>query len=263
MKVGIAFSGGGARGIAHIGIMKALNEFGIEPSIISGTSAGAIIGALYAYGYSPEEIFGIVQKTKLLRILRPAFTWTGLLTLEKTYKFFRSLLPTDSFDSLKIPLYICGTDVRKGRAFYFSTGSLIRSVMASSAIPVIFAPVEINGKHYIDGGITNNLPVEPLVGHTDKIIGLHCNPIDKKYDQGNMKDLLERTFIMAIYGNIENRVKTCDLFLEPYKLRNYGAFDFAKAKEIYEIGYSFAIKNEKQIKELLTNGDSDKMTIQN
>ncbi len=256
MKIGIALSGGGSRGIAHIGILKALEEFDIHPDIISGTSAGSIIGALYAYGYEPVEILEIVQKTKLFQILRPAFTRSGLLTLEKTYDFFNSLLPTDSFDSLKIPMYICATNVNNGRSTFFSSGSLIRSVMASSAIPVIFSPVEIDNKHYIDGGITNNLPVDPLIGHSDKIIGLHCNPVDEEYDTGNMKKLLERTFLIAINGNVENRKKNCDLFLEPYELKKYGAFDFAKSKEMFEIGYRYALENEAMIKTIKDSGQT-------
>jgi NTE family protein len=253
MKIGIAFSGGGSRGIAHIGILKALNEFGIRPDIISGTSAGSIVGALYAYGYHPDEIMEVVNKTKLLRILRPAFTRAGLLTLEKTYNFFKSLLPTDSFDSLQIPTYICATNLKNGNPAFFSSGSLIRSIMASSAISVIFSPVEINGMHYIDGGITNNLPIEPLVGNCNKIVGLHCNPVDKDYDTGNMKELLERTFIIAINGNIENRKKKCDLFLEPDELKSFGAFDFAKANEIFNVGYTFALQNEELIRSSLEN----------
>jgi len=247
MKIGIAFSGGGSRGIAHAGILKGFQQFGIKPEIITGTSAGSIVGALYAYGYPPDEILKIILKTKLLRILRPAFTWAGLLTLEKTYDFFKSLLPTDSFESLKIPMYVCATNLKNGRPTFFSSGSLIRSVMASSAIPVIFSPVEIDGTHYIDGGITNNLPVEPLIGHCDRIIGMHCNPVDKNYDTGNMKELLERTFIMTINGNVEKRKSACDLFLEPYELKNYGAFDFAKAEDIFRVGYEYALKNEKQL----------------
>ncbi len=248
MKIGIALSGGGSRGIAHVGILKALEEFGIHPGIISGTSAGAIIGALFSYGYKPDELLEIIIKTRLLKILRPAFTKSGLLTLEKTYDFFNSLLPTDSFNSLKIPMFVCATNVKNGRSTFFSSGSLIRCVMASSAIPVIFSPVEIDGNHYIDGGITNNMPVDPLIGHCDKIIGMHCNPVDKEYDTGNMKELLERTFLLTINGNVENRKKNCDLFLEPYDLRKYGAFDFAKSKEIFNNGSEYALRNEGMIK---------------
>jgi NTE family protein len=247
MNIGIAFSGGGSRGIAHIGVLKAFEEFNIKPMLLTGTSAGSIVGALYAYGYTAEEILEMVLKTKLLRILRPAFTKAGLLTLEKAYDFFRSILPTDSFESLKIPLHICATNLKNGQPTFFSTGSLIRSVMASSAIPVIFSPVEIDGIPYIDGGITNNLPVEPLIGHCDKIIGIHCNPVDKDYAMGNMKELLERTFILAINKNVDNHRNACDLYLEPYQLKDYTAFDFAKAKDIFHTGYEYALKNAKQI----------------
>jgi NTE family protein len=128
--------------------------------------------------------------------------------------------------------------------------------MASSAIPVIFAPVEIEGKFYIDGGITNNLPVEPLTGQCDRIIGLHCNPVDHDFDAGNVKGLLERTFLLAINGNVEKRKSVCDVFLEPYELRKYGAFDFTKSTDIFKAGYEFALKNEKNIQNLKESGDS-------
>jgi NTE family protein len=234
MQIGIALSGGGARGVAHLGILKVLEEMGISPAVISGTSAGSIIGALYAYGYSPPEIFGIVSKTKLFRILRPSFNWKGLLTLEKTYSLFKSLLPADSFDSLKMPLYVCATNLRNGRPAFFSSGELIRPVIASSAIPVLFSPVCINDEYYIDGGVVNNLPVEPLVGHCDRIIGLHCNPVDENFAAENMKNLLERTFILTISRNVAQRVDNCDVFLEPYELRKFGALEFSQISEIYE-----------------------------
>jgi len=255
LKVGIVLSGGGARGISHLGMLKVFNENGIKPEIISGSSAGSIIGAFYAYGYSPDEILDIVKKTKLFKVLRPAFNRKGLLTLEKTYAFFKSFLPTDSFESLKIPLIISATNLTNGKPNYFSEGSLIRSVMASSAIPVIFSPVEIEGKFYIDGGIVNNLPVEPLQGNCDKIIGLHCNPVDSEYDARNMKQLLERTFIMTINENVGNRKKHCDLFLEPYELRKFGAFDFKRASELFDIGYEYAKHKERKILELLKEGN--------
>lgn len=260
LKVGIVLSGGGARGIAHLGMLKVLNENGIYPDIISGSSAGSIIGAFYAYGYSPDEILNIILKTKLFKIIRPAFNLKGLLTLEKAYTFFKSFLPTDSFESLKIPLFINATSLENGQPSYFSEGSLIRSVMASSAIPVIFSPVEINGKHYIDGGIVNNLPVEPLQGNCDKIIGLHCNPVDKEYDAQNMKQLLERTFLMTINENVGNRKKFCDLYLEPYELRKFGAFDFKRAAEMFDIGYKFARLNEKNILDLTGRMGKDNST---
>jgi len=251
MKIGIALSGGGARGVAHLGMLKALEEMGIQPRMITGSSAGAIVGAFYAYGYPPSEILAIISKAKLFRILRPSFNWKGLLTLEKTYEFFKSFLPADSFETLKLPLYVCTTHIKNGRPAFFSTGELIRPIIASSAIPVLFTPVKIGEEHFIDGGIVNNLPVEPLVGHCDKILGLHCNPIDENFQAGNMKNLLERTFILAISRNITQRKQECDVFLEPYELRKFGALEFSGLKEIFDIGYNYAKKESAHIENIL------------
>jgi NTE family protein len=247
MKIGIALSGGGARGIAHLGMIEALEEIGIKPKMITGSSAGAIVGAFYAYGYSPSEILEIVSKTKLFRILRPSFNRKGLLTLEKTYEFFKSFLPADTFDSLKLPFFVCATNVTNGRFTFFSTGELIRPIIASSAIPVLFSPVKIGEYHFMDGGIVNNLPVEPLIGQCEKIIGLHCNPTDENFQAGNMKNLMERTFLLAISRNVEQRKQKCDVFLEPYDLATYGALEFSGLKEIYKIGYKYAKKESSRI----------------
>ncbi|MBR9998503.1 MAG: patatin-like phospholipase family protein [Cyclobacteriaceae bacterium] len=252
MRIGIALSGGGARGVAHLGILKALEEMDVKPGIIAGTSAGSIIGALYAYGYSPPEIFKIISKTRLFRILRPSFNWKGLLTLENTYSLFKSLLPADTFESLKLPLYVCTTNLRNGRPAFFSSGELIRPVIASSAIPVLFSPVKIGDEYYIDGGVVNNLPVEPLIGHCDKIIGVHCNPVDENFAPENMKNLLERTFILTISRNVAQRIDNCDIFLEPYELRRFGALEFSKITEIFDMGYHY-VKDEARMIEKILN----------
>ncbi len=251
MKIGIALSGGGVRGIAHLGILKVFEEIGVKPNMLTGTSAGSIVGAFYAYGYSPDEILDVIKKTKLFKILRPSFSWKGLLTLEKAHDFFSQLLPTDSFESLKIPFYVCATNVKNGKQAFFSKGELIKPVMASSAIPVIFLPVQIGENQFIDGGVVNNLPVEPLIGHCDKIIGVHCNPVDEDFEAENMKGLLERTFIITISRNVALRKNNCDLFLEPYELRKFSALDFSSLQEIFDIGYKYAKAEIKQIERVV------------
>jgi NTE family protein len=239
MKIGYSLSGGSARGIAHLGIIKVLEENHIYPQIIAGASAGAIAGAFYASGYPSDEILKIITEARLLRILRPAFTMNGLLTLEKAYEFFLKYFPEDSMEKLKIPLFIAAVNLKTAKITFFSKGKLIKSFIASSAIPVLFNPVEIDGELYIDGGILDNLPVEPLVGHCDKIIGFHCNPIDENYMQSNMRNLLERTFVLTINTNIASRKPLCDIFLEPPELKKIAAFDFADAIRIYRIGYDY------------------------
>ena len=253
MNIGIALSGGGVRGVAHLGMLKALEEMDLKPQIIAGTSAGSIVGAFYAYGYSPMEILEIIAKTKLFRILRPSFNWKGLLTLEKMYSLFKSFLPTDSFEALKLPLYVCATNLQNGKSAFFSTGELIRPIIASSAIPVLFSPVRIEDKYYIDGGVVNNLPVEPLIGHCDKIIGLHCNPVDENFAAENMKNLLERTFILTISMNVAERKRNCDVFLEPYELRKFGALEFSRIREIFDIGYEYTKQETARIEHILNH----------
>src|SRR6478736_7585188 len=132
MKIGITLSGGGARGIAHIGVLKALEEMGVEISMISGTSAGSIVGALYARGYKPEEIIAIIQKVSVFRSVKPAWTWTGLLSLEGLKNVFLKYIPENNFDALRMPLTVAATDIERGETVYFSEGELIPCVMASS-----------------------------------------------------------------------------------------------------------------------------------
>lgn len=254
MKVGLVLSGGGARGIAHLGVMKALEELHIPINIISGASFGAIAGAFYADGHTPEEIFKIIVKTNLFKILQPAINWTGLLNFEKSEHLFEQYLTARTFEELKLPLTVVATNVKKGKSKFFYSGELIRPILASSCLPVIFNPVKIDKKLFIDGGILNNLPVEPLIGHCDKIIGVHTNPIDAKNMPTNMKAVFERTMMMTINYNVYARKRKCDVFLEPKALCRFNVFDFKKGQEIFDIGYHHTInyfsKRSKQQKEL-------------
>ena len=238
-KIGIALSGGGSRGIAHLGILKAIDEAGISLSMITGTSSGAIVGAFYCSGFSPDNIIEIIKQTKLLKLIRPAISASGLLKLETIVPVFKKYLKNDSFNSLNIPLVVGTTNVRNGAGVFLHQGELIKSVLASCAVPVIFEPIKLNGGTYIDGGILNNLPVEPLTNHCDVIIGSNCNPVSENYAPGNMRSLLERSMLMTINVNTLAKKDLCDLFLEPEGLKDYGAFDFSKANEIYRIGYEY------------------------
>ncbi len=238
-KIGISLSGGGSRGIVHIGILKAIDEAGIEISMITGTSAGAIVGAFYCSGYSPASIMDIIRDTKLIKYVRPAISFSGLLKLETIIPVFHKYLKNDAFEALNIPLIVAATNVRKGTNVFLGSGELVRSVLASCAVPVIFEPIKLNGEVYMDGGILNNLPVEPLIGHCDIIIGSNCNPISENYEPGNMRSLMERSLLMAIGVNTYLKKENCDLFLEPEALKNFGGFDFSKAEEIYQIGYQY------------------------
>ncbi len=243
MRVGIVLSGGGARGIAHIGVIKALEEKGVQIAAISGTSAGAVIGALYAYGYQPEEILDMIQKTSFLRSLRPALTKVGLLKIENLRHIFLKYMPENDFGRLKIPLTVAATDINKGETTFFSRGELIMPILASCCVPVLFQPLKYGDGLYVDGGILDNLPVEGVMADTDFVIGCHTNPIDNAFDVKNVKALIERSLLMAINGNTQKRKDMCNLLIEPPELGKYTGSDLGKARELYEIGYNFTIEN--------------------
>jgi NTE family protein len=253
MNFGLVLSGGGARGISHLGALQALDELGMRPAAISGTSAGAIVGALYAAGHPPRDILQFLTQTNFLKIFSLSAKFTGLLRMEATEKAYRQFLAEDSFEHLRIPLHVCATDLEKGEPAYFSQGELIRPLQASSCIPLLFAPVSIEGRYYVDGGILNNLPVEPLLGQHDFLVGVHSNAVtDLKVS--SLREVMERTFLLAINANIETRKKSCHLFLEPPKMAAFKVFDVAKAHEIFEVGYEYALATLRQWQPALVAG---------
>jgi len=241
-NIGVALSGGGARGIAHLGILKVLEEHNARPTVISGTSGGAIVAAFYAAGKDALEVLDIIQRTKLYRYVRPAVNLRAFFKLDKLEYVYDKYLPGKRFEDLQTKLIIAATDIKRGRTQYFSQGDLIKPLIASSSLPVIFDPVQIDDAHYIDGGVLNNMPVEPLLGNCQKVMGLHSNPIQQEYEPKNVKSLLERSLLLAVNYNTWSRRKLCDVFMEPPELHKFGIFDFAKAQEIFDIGYAYAAK---------------------
>ena len=240
MKVGLVLSGGGARGVAHLGLIKVLEEVGITIGIMAGTSSGAIAGALYGSGHRPEQIVKIVRDIKPFKLIRPAVSRSGFLKMESAELLYHQHILDDTFEALSIPLIIAATDLQAGKTVYFSEGPLIRPLMASTCIPVVFDPIKVEGRLYIDGGVLNNFPAEVLIGQCDKIIGSHCNPVDEDFRTGNFRTILERTFLLSINANAYSRRKFCDIFIEPPALKPFNVFDMARADDIFEIGYDYA-----------------------
>lgn len=239
MKIGLVLSGGGMRGAAHIGVIKALEEAEISPTHISGTSAGAIVGALYAYGYNWKEILKFYQSIQLLDITKYALGKPGFIDAEKFYSEFSSYLKDDNFDSLQKVLTITATDVLKGKLKLFTKGELIKPILASAAFPGVFTPVKIKDSYYIDGGALNNFPVETLTSNCDIIIGSYVNG----YDDVTIADLkhsyhvVERAFKLKSVKEDYAKFDTCDLIISPKELSKYGTFNTKYVNEIFKIGY--------------------------
>lgn len=235
-KVGLVLSGGGARGFAHIGALKALNEAGIYPDVISGVSAGAIIGAFYADGYDNKDIFKLFsgKGKKYWELTIPK---RGLLKSTKLARVLKENLRAKTFEDLKTKFYVTVTNMTHGKTMYMDTGDLARTVLASSSIPIFFPPIEINGVICSDGGVMNNLPLKPLMGYCEKIIAIHVNPLNGKAKLDSLMSIAERAFHLAINKNVKYKKPYCDIFISPEGLHNYGLFDTSKGRKIFNIGY--------------------------
>ncbi|MBM3420662.1 MAG: patatin-like phospholipase family protein [Bacteroidetes bacterium] len=249
---GVVLSGGGARGYAHLGVLKAMNEAGMSPEIISGTSAGAIAGVLYADGYTPAQILKILGKNSRLDFLKLTVPKDGLLKMSGMIRLLREALRAKTFEELKIPLVVTATNLNLGRIEYFSSGELLWPVVASASIPVIFTPVEMNGYKYVDGGVMDNMPVAPIEKKCRMIIGSYVNEIGESNNFGSLMGIAERSFHLSIIKDLSVKKKKFDIFINPPGLNEFHAFDQAKAADIYRSGYQAAKKalhDYRQLKE--------------
>jgi NTE family protein len=237
-KIGLVLSGGGARGFAHIGVIQALNEAGIFPDVICGTSAGAIVGGLYADGYSPQEILKIINSKSRFNYVRPTVPKDGLLQISGVIRILRNSLRAKTFEELKIPLFVTATDLNNGRVDYFSSGELLNKIIASASIPVLFRPVVIDNKKYVDGGVLDNLPIKPIENNCSFIIGSFVNPTGYEENITNLISIAERTFLLSVSKEVAEKSKKFNLFIAPPELRNYKILDPEKAEEVFLVGYN-------------------------
>jgi NTE family protein len=242
-NLGIVLSGGGARGFAHAGILKALNERDIYPDIISGVSAGAIVGALYSDGHSPDEILEIFSRNdSFFKYVKFTFPRRSLFKAEGLRQNLSEYLKDKNFEDLGKKLYVAATNINSGKITYFHEGPILDAVLASAAIPVLFDAVKIEGDLYVDGGVLDNFPLEPLEKQCSKVIGVSLNPIQAERDFENLISVAERTFRLSVSSNLDQKMKRCSMVFEPEELGGYGLLDAAKGKEMFDIGYRTALE---------------------
>lgn len=250
MKIGISLSGGGARGIAHLGILQALQEIGVKIDKIIGVSSGSIVGVFYSAGYKPKETLDFIKKSKFLWSMRPTFWKPGLLDMKGLEKLFLKYLPNNSFTNLHIPLIISATNLNTGEEVHFSEGELIQPIMASCAMPFIFSPIQYQDRLLIDGGISNNMPTQPLED-CDLIIGAYSNPYNPEDSLKSSKSVLERSILLLVKKSVQAELDSCDILLSPMGLSKFSALQFKKADELYKIGYEDTIQKAKEIEQVL------------
>jgi NTE family protein len=239
--IGIALSGGGIKGIAHLGVIQAMEDFGLKPGIISGVSAGAVVGALYADGHTPKNIARFFQESKFFQLAKVSIPKKGLISQTRFHRALGGMLRAQTFEELEMPMVINATDFSEGKPVYFSSGPLLKIIMASVSIPVVLNPVEMNGKQYVDGGIFCNLPARIIRSRCRKLIGVHVNPIESVKPLGSIIDIAERAYHLTIQSNTLEEKQVCDLVIEPVKARSYGMFEVGKSEELFRIGYEAAM----------------------
>jgi NTE family protein len=215
-KIGLALGGGAARGIAHIGVIKALEKNNVSVEYISGTSIGALIGSFYAFGKTPEEIEELIPELNFRKILNLTIPRKGFVSTDKVKNLILDGLGDVRVEDAKIPLAIVSTDIKTGEQFVFRKGPLTTAVCASVCVPGIFIPVEYQGRTLVDGGLTENVPISPLedmgAGLTiavnlngvrqypapDDIISILGNAMDIAIDRRTFKQLEEADFVISM-----------------------------------------------------------------
>ena len=241
-RIGLALGGGGARGFAHIGVLRALEEMGIKPDVISGTSAGSIIAALYADGYAPQHIIRLFSELDVKELVDVTIPRNSLLKMDKFIHFIDKRLHSKRIEDLKIPTYIVATDFDNGKSVAFDKGDLAIRIAASCSIPIVFPPIAIDGIHYVDGGVMRNLPVTPIRDLCDVVIGINVSPMQHEQYENNLLSITNRAYNFLSCGNVFPDIALCDILIENEDISGYNVFDIDEQEKIEELGYQKAIE---------------------
>ena len=250
-SIGIAFGAGGARGIAHLLMIEALDELGVKPAIIAGSSIGAVVGAFYAAGFSAKEmreilnqlinpksdsVFDFLLKSdivKMFTMFDPQFIRSGFIKGEKFQNYMKSHLQVSRFEELKIPLKIVATDYWKKEAVIFEKGDLIQPIKASYSLPGLFTPVKIKNRILIDGGAVNPLPFDLIMDKCDITIAIDVTAF-KAQNESEIPPTFDSVF--TTYQTMQNsiikeRLKFLrpDIYIRP-EIFDVRVFDFVKAE---------------------------------
>ncbi|HCY77146.1 MAG TPA: patatin [Ignavibacteriales bacterium] len=273
-SIGIAFGAGGARGLAHLLMIEALDELGVKPTIISGSSIGAVVGAFYAAGFSGKEmrkildqlinpksdsVFDFLLKSdivKMFTMFDPQFIRSGFIKGEKFQNYMKNHLKVSRFEELKIPLKIVTTDYWKKEAVIFEKGDLIQPIKASYSLPGLFTPVKIKDRILIDGGAVNPLPFDLIMDKCDITIAIDVTAF-KAQNESEIPPTFDSVF--TTYQTMQNsiikeRLKFLrpDIYIRP-EIYDVRVFDFVKADLIFKQAQSAKDELKKQLQKLLDN----------
>ena len=235
--VGYALSGGFIKGFAHLGAIQALLEHDIRPDILSGVSAGALAGALFADGNEPYQVLEFFKGLSFRDLTNLIVSKAGFFNMKDVIDFLKSNLKVTRLEDLPTPMIITATDFDHGRSVHFREGPLPELIAASCSVPIIFSPINIEGTHYVDGGVLMNLPVSPLRDICEKVVAINVSPLVAPEYKMNIISIAERTYHFMFRSNTVAQRAMADLLIEPTNLYEFSDMDLDKTEEIFTRGY--------------------------
>jgi len=248
-RVGVALGGGAARGFAHIGVLQVLEEQGIRPDLVVGTSAGSVVGALYAAGKTPTELATMAMSLDESSITDWVFPSRSLLKGEALARFVRTHTGGKLIDAMRMPLGIVSTDLQTGQPILFRKGDVGTAVRASSAVPAVFEPVRINGREYIDGGAVSPVPVRfaRQMG-AEVVIAVDISAIPEGMPTKGPIDILLQTYNIMGHAISQFELQDADVVMRP-KLEGIGSAEFSARRLSILAGREAALMVMPQLKE--------------
>lgn len=239
-ELGIAFSGGGAKAAAHCGALQALKEYGVRPDVVSGTSAGSLVAAFFSAGFSPVQMIEMFRELNFFRdIVAPSRPRGGLFDSTPLLELLQEKLPYTDIEELPIPTYIVAADMDHGRPKVFSKGRLAPRLVASCSIPIVFKPMIINGVHYVDGGVFQNLPVPAIRNTCEKVIAFSVRQMEPEPYRDNLVYVAMRAYSMMFMSNIMDASRLADTYIE-LNTDGCSVYDLSSIETLFRRGYSDA-----------------------
>lgn len=241
-KLGLALSGGGARGFAHLGAIRALEEAGLKPDILAGVSAGSVVAAMYGAGVPIDDIMSAFTNRKFSDFANVNFrinTKRALFDFDKFKDFVAEMVsPYKNLEELPIPTFIGVTDFDHGEAAEFHEGDIAESVAASCSIPICFRPRLINGISYVDGGVVRNMPSWIIRSRCRRLIGVNCSPLLATSTHDSIFEIAFRAYNLMAKANQQLDMDMCDLAVETPQLAHYKVFNLKEINKVFISGYA-------------------------
>ena len=236
-KVGLALSGGGARGFAHAGAIKAMLEVGLKPDTVAGVSAGSVVAVMHAAGIPGDEMVDMFADLKFNDLCEWKVPKDGLFSLERFQEFLRKHIKYRRIEELPLRTLVCATDFDAGRKVVFDKGPIAECVSASCCIPIVFQPVVMDGVRYVDGGVLANLPAWALRDDCRFLVGVNCSPVSHGVVKDNIVQIAMRSYELMAKNNASHDMELCDMLVRTDEIAQYKVFDLKGIRRVYQRGY--------------------------